>query len=223
MKTDWQKGERLRQCLQNKHLVLHGDSTTRQWFSNLEGMIGIRGVRPPNDVYCCNMVRVYKELNATMWFQIHPHVLASRAVKVEDTMFEVDFLDGLDDPACNYIVVLSPWAHFAQWIWDTYVKRTQLIREAILRLQKRCPDVPIVIKGPHARNHKTSSAIIYGNDYIIWQIGKINQEILAGIGVWFLPVWDINLAYPLSNTVHMPNEVVHEELKMFLSFVCETR
>ncbi|XP_022082959.1 NXPE family member 3-like [Acanthaster planci] len=221
MKTDWREKKRLRQCLQNRQLVLLGDSTTRQWFLNLQGMIGIQAVKPPGDVYCCNMVRVYKELNASMRFQIHPYVLASYAVDIKNTMFEVDVLDGLDDPACNYIVVLSPWAHFAQWIRDSYITRTLLIREAVLRLRKRCPGVPIVVKGPHPRNHRTSSSIIYGSDYIIRQIGLINQETLGGIGVWFLPVWDINLAYPLNNTVHMPDKVVYEELQMFLAFVCE--
>ncbi|XP_038072968.1 NXPE family member 3-like [Patiria miniata] len=221
MRTDWLEKKQLGQCLQNKRLVLLGDSTTRQWFTALSRLIGVRGVKPPGDIYCCHMVRVYEELNLTMWFQIHPHVLASYAVDVKDTMFEVDVFDGLDDPACNYIVVISPWAHFTQWTHHSYLTRTKLIREAVIRFRKRCPDVPIVVKGPHPRNHKTSSAIIYGSDYLIWQVGLINQETFHGIGVWFLPLWDINLAYPKTNNVHMPMEVVREELKMLLGLVCE--
>ncbi|XP_033631270.1 NXPE family member 3-like isoform X2 [Asterias rubens] len=216
----WIEAPNVRKCVSNRNVVLLGDSTTRAWFHIIHSMLGVRGQRQADDVSCCYFNRVYKPLNATMVYSIHPHVLASYGVYLKDVRFEVDVLDGLRDPTCNYIVVVSPWAHFSQWTRESYIERTTLLREAIIRLRRRCPDVPIVVKGPHPREHSTYVSVIFANDYLLRQIGLINQELFGGIGVWFLPVWDMNMAHPHDNVVHMPQSIVREEIKMFFSFVC---
>ena len=222
MKRDWTQREPLRECLKNKHWVLLGDSTTRQWFKSLYGLIGINVPGPRDRTQGHSLFANYETLNATLRYQMHPHAVGASPYKLKYFVFEVDVLDSLVDQLCNYVVVVSPWAHFTQWTKQSYVERTRLLREAVLRLRQRCPDVPVVLKGPHPRTHEAFSDHIYSSDYIIKQIEAINREFFRGIGVWFLPLWDINLAHQTPNMVHMPDDVVREELKMFLTFICES-
>ena len=188
----------------------------------LRSLIGIDMRSHPGYVSRRRMSTDYQALNASIRFQFHPYHLNYGQVRgVDQVTFEVDALDGLVDPACNYVVVVSPWAHFPQWTKVSYMERTRLLREAVLRLRLRCPHVPVVLKGPHPTTTVAFSNNIFASDYIIKQIEVINSQTFKGIGVWFLPLWDLNLAHYHKNEVHMPDEVIRQELKMFLGFVCE--
>ncbi|XP_022088982.1 NXPE family member 1-like [Acanthaster planci] len=159
--------------------------------------------------------------NHSLSLHFHGYVIASHTYTITNWKEEVDALNELNSTHCSYIVLINQWAHFAQWTRDSYIERVRLIRQAVIGLLQRCPDVPVVIKGPHARQHESVGSIIFGSDYFLKDIELINQEAFQGTGAFFLPVWDMNLAYPSSNDVHMPMEVVGEELKMFLGYACD--
>ena len=98
--------------------------------------------------------------------------------------------------------------------------RTERLREALLRFRERCPGAKMVLKGPHPRDHSGFESAVYSSDYILKEIEKINRRTLSGIGVWYLPVWAMNLAHPNPNTIHMPMVIIKEELRLFFSYVC---
>ena len=217
--TDWTEKSRLTSCLRNKKLLLLGDSTTRQWLVGIHDLLGIPIKFVPGATFYL-FQKHYAATNISISFSFHPQPLIGPTVAIKDLFYEVDMLDGLNNTRCNYIVLVSPWAHFAQWTRESYIERTEHLREALIRVRKRCPDVKIVLKGPHPRDHKSFVSFTYSNDFLLKDIGDINRSILRGIGIWFLPVWDMNLAYPVENTMHMPMTVIHEELKMFFGYIC---
>ena len=218
---DWTQVPKLASCLRDKNLILLGASTTRQWFLGIHQLLLIP-FKPTPEERNFSWRRYHKEFNATIWFSSPPQLIGSLIVHLKEVRYEVDILDGLDDSYCNYILLVSPWAHFTQWVREYYIERTEHLRYALIRFRKRCPDAKIVLKGPHARDHKNFMSGVYASDYILKEIEKINRRVLHGIGVWFLPIWSMNMASPARNTIHMPMSVIQAELKMFFSYVCES-
>ncbi|XP_038075775.1 NXPE family member 3-like [Patiria miniata] len=216
----WTEKSSLTSCLRGQRLVILGDSTMNQWLNGLIKLLDTATVDKPGKRLWSKMH--YDSLNLTLYFQFHPYVIGSHTYKLNEMREEVDVLNGLNDADCNYVVVISPWAHFAQWTRDSYIERVRLIRKAVIDLRHRCPDIPFVIKGPHPRDHKSWEAAMFISDYILTQIETINREAFGGIGAFFLPIWDMNLAYPARKNVHMPMTVIMEELKMFVGYVCDT-
>ena len=136
--------------------------------------------------------------------------------------YEVDVLDKLTTLDCRrYIIVLSPWEHFTLWTRESFIERMALVRNAVLRLRKRCPKIVIVIKGPHPRHFIFYSQILEFSDYLAKENGRILMVAFKGTGAFYLPLWDLNLAHPSPNLMHMPNEIIVQELKMFLGYVCD--
>ena len=130
--------------------------------------------------------------------------------------------DSFVNSDCNYVIVVSSWAHFTQWTRSAIIERYLLLRQAVDRYHARCPDAPVIIKSPHAREHKVFDARVYCSDFILNELRKIMRDIFADVpGVVYLDIWDMNLAHPAKNSVHMPEPVIEQELAMLWSYVCD--
>ncbi|XP_038050440.1 NXPE family member 1-like [Patiria miniata] len=217
----WKVPRDIGRCLVNKTVYLLGDSTSRQWYELLSGMLGVPFVRKDN-LEQNNIYRHFDEFNLTTVFKFHPLCLTRnpRPTPFNLFSFEVDVLDALKDKSCNYVILISPWAHYPQWTKDMFLERVSLLREALLRFRARCPNAPVVVKGSHPRDQPGLEGRIFYNNFMLYQLGKILRETFQGTAAWFLDIWDLNMAYPASKMVHMPEEVVKQELSMFLSYVC---
>ncbi|XP_072030791.1 NXPE family member 3-like [Amphiura filiformis] len=205
------------ECFRNKNIYFLGDSTTRQWFVTLLHLLRAKYSSSSILQSYRRYRRYIIEYNFNLTFQFYPHQMGSRVVPIKNEKFEVEMLDNLRDSRCNYIVTISPWAHFAQWWLPAYRDRVRLIREAILRFKHRCPDAPVILKSPHVRDHGTEvlKQLMY-SDYILFKIKTIMEEMLNIDGVYYIDVWNMNLAYPAKKSVHMPETVVRqEELEAF--------
>ena len=205
------------ECLRDKHVYFLGDSTSRQWVFVLLHLIQFYYVPADFRMSYTHINRIY---NFNLTFQFHPHVIGSSPFVISKEQFEVDVLDDLPSEKCNFVIVISPWAHFTQWWLKAYADRLRLIRASILRLKHRCPNVPIIVKGPHVREHGSSETLLMNSDYIADKIRTLMKEILNIEGVYFIDVWDMNLSYPSANAVHMPNAVITQEVNSFLSYIC---
>ena len=220
-KTVWAKPNEVGECLRGKDVYFLGDSTIRQWLEVLSDMMGVPFKRQ-NPGEKDNIYRSFDSFNTSMAYRSHPLFITS---KIEGKLtkklaFEIDVLDSLQSTDCNYVVVISSWVHFTQWTRDSYVERVGLLRDAVLKLISRCPDVKIIVTGPHPREQPSKESRIYNNDLIAQRLGDILENTFSQIGVLYLDVWDLNLAYPSSNNINMPRAVVQGELSMFLSYVC---
>ena len=163
----------------------------------------------------------YKNEDLEMSFRSHPRLVTAVKTTLNETLYEVDFLDNIPSDSCHkFIIVFCPWGHFTQWSTESYVERTQHLKEAVLRFRERCPDVPMVIKGAHARDHFILAQKVYANDYTLWNLGRILKETFRGTGLYYYDIWQMGLAYGKQN-MRMPWEVVEEEVNWLLSYACK--
>ncbi len=219
----WTDKKEAGKCIRNKSLYFLGDSTTRQWVVTLLKLLQEQeeNIEPfTKGIRCIGYFRKY---NFNLTFQFHPHRLGSYKDKpLNGQKFFVEILDSLRDSRCNYVVTVSLWAHFAQWWLPAYKERLRLISKAIRRFKKRCPDAPVIVKGPHVRHDSDSPPVglLMHSDYIMFKIKAIMEEILNIDGVYYIDIWNMNLAYPAKKTTHMPEEVIQQEVNLYLSSIC---
>ncbi|XP_072015095.1 NXPE family member 3-like [Amphiura filiformis] len=210
-------------CLQDKEIILLGDSTTRQWYTELVHLLG--GNSNLKGVELVVKTKSIPAYNTTVYWHFHPWTIGSVRKYIANLKYEVDILDELSETNCSkYVIVVSPWAHFTQWRRSAYIERLGLLRLAVERLQKRCPGVPVVVRGPHPRLELvgTPSDLFSAADYILYKMNTIMRDMFYGIGVHYIDIWDLNLSYPSKNTIHMPSRAVAQEIFMFLSYLCNT-
>ncbi|XP_071951033.1 NXPE family member 4-like [Antedon mediterranea] len=208
----WSPSE-IRRCVRGKHLILMGDSTTRQWGEvlvktlNLSTKITFQYIEERSDT-----------LNLTFYF--HPFIIGvQHTYKLAELHFEVDILKNL--VGCDYYIVISPWAHYTQWARDSYIERLQLLKIAVLHFKERCPDTPVVLKSPHPRDHTKLPQFIYGSDYLIHRLRQVMKSVFADTDVFFMDVWDLVNSYHSQNEIHMPSPVILQKLYIFFSHVCK--
>ncbi|XP_033118646.1 NXPE family member 1-like isoform X2 [Anneissia japonica] len=214
----WSK-EEIMQCVKGKQFYFMGDSTTRQWS---QGFLELLNLSTSQFTKIPNIKLTYHNsdvLNLT--FHFHPYTIARRSCPYRIGRWEYEIMDNLNSSTCNYVLVISPWAHYTQWVKQDYIERLYLLRDTILRLRERCPKTIFVVKTPKPRNHKTGTSLLYTGDGLLYDIREFFFKIFSGLGIHIIDVWDMNLAYPSSNNIHMPMQVIYQELQMFFSHVCK--
>ncbi|XP_077993146.1 NXPE family member 3-like [Glandiceps talaboti] len=230
----WKDTNEIQHCLKNKEIYFLGDSTTRQWFQAIVQLIGY----PMNDIYLQKKWRErvqsipnaytmtgeddynweLQDMKNNITLAFRHHALSRHwQIPIHRFPFFADLLNGLQAPQCNYIAVISLWAHFDLWTLESFLDRLTIVKESVDQLMKRCPDTKIVIKGPHERNSVNSHWLLFD------MIGTLKQ-VFRGPGIFFLDIWDMNFDYAYANKkgmdIHMPTELIKEEVFMFLSHVC---
>ncbi|XP_071955484.1 NXPE family member 4-like [Antedon mediterranea] len=214
----WSRVE-IRKCVKGKQLYFFGDSTTRQWNG---GLLDLLGLRKSNMTKYPNAKKTYHSSDVVnLTFHFHPFTLGVTNSPYRIGRWEYEIMDNLDTRICNYIIMISPWAHYTQWVKERYIERLYLLRQTILRLRKRCPNTVFVIKTPKPRNHDTGTSLLYAGDKLIYDIRSFFLDVFKNIGIHIIDVWDMNLAHPSKSTIHMPIRIIYQELYLFLSHVCK--
>ena len=211
------------QCLKHTNVIFTGDSTTRQWFASLAELFGVG--HPEDHERTFILERNLPQPDINISFAFHPLSTHPKPVFVNFSRvrFEVDIL--LDIPAkgvassCDskHVVVISPWAHFIMWPWDAYMEWLTHIRDAMLEVVQKCPNLKVVVKSPHAVDKVTSYK---GRDYLFIEMMQAMRDVFQGTGAIFIDIWDMDYAYPSPMVLHMPKEVINQEIALFLSYIC---
>ena len=206
----------LDKCLENKQVFFLGDSNARQY---TEYLLKVLQQPKPSGFLWYSYV---SSSNISIHWQFHPEWISSGWSPWATHRYEADMFDSFVNSDCNYVIVVSSWAYFTQWTRSAIIERYLLLRQAVDRFHARCPDAPVIIKSPHAREHKDFEARVYSSDFILNELRKIMRDIFADSpGVVYLDIWDMNLAHPAKNSVHMPEPVIEQELAMLWSYVCD--
>ncbi|XP_071944151.1 NXPE family member 4-like [Antedon mediterranea] len=214
----WTKQE-VSKCINGKHIVLMGDSTTRQWTEHLLAFMGVtRSINTTKP----STKHIQHHSNIMMLdFYFHPYSIGSIMHIYRVGKWEYEILDNLNVDTCNnYVIMVSPWAHYAQWTKESFIERLHLLRETLVRFMKRCPGAKILMKTPHPRNHSSQISLLYGSDKLLYDIYELYFSIFSGLGIHILDIWDMNLSYPSRNTIHMPTPVILQELFLMFSHIC---
>ncbi|XP_072048805.1 NXPE family member 3-like [Amphiura filiformis] len=211
------------ECFRNKEIYFLGDSTLRQWGSVLDSLMSDGHDIGHRKTF---VTRHDKAYNLTLTFNFHK-VRAAVVYPYDDNEYEVDVIDSLRNPECNYVIVFNAGFHYVQWAREAYKDRLLHLRAASMELLARCPDVPIVFKGLHPRHHQYDVYLnVAISDYIIHEMLQLARNIFnqPGVQIYLLETWDMALSYPSPIKTHMPNHSeIEEEVAMFLSYACQMK
>eukprot|EP00057_Strongylocentrotus_purpuratus_P001906 XP_003723455.1 PREDICTED: NXPE family member 3 [Strongylocentrotus purpuratus] len=212
----------IQECLRGQNIYLTGDSTTRQWFAEIAKSLNLSSAADRQfKAKSFHLFRKDMKSNISLEFIFHPLSLHPSAVFVNFSIvrFEADVLHSLAKVPCqNAIVVISPWAHFPNYPWGSYVDWLEGIRDAYSYVKRTCPNIKLVVKTPHPVNMQWE---MKARDWMFYQMKEAMWKVFQGSGAFFLDVWDMNLSYPSAPiNMHMPNNVIQEEVSLFLSRAC---
>ncbi|XP_078000593.1 NXPE family member 3-like [Glandiceps talaboti] len=219
-----------RNCLKYKNIYMFGDSTTKQLFEDLTSNLAITGKEVTWDPQYANLdMKGHTYLkkirgaasfapNISIHFHFNPLMVTANRVRITDYIFEDEILDNLKE--CNYIITMSPWAHYTSWTPESYLERLAYIKNSLKQLKTRCPDTVIIVKGTHPREKPSLQSLAYNSDWVLYTMNKQLKTVFDEDWLVFLDVWDLNQSYLGGKTIHMPKLVIHQELLLLLSDIC---
>ncbi|XP_070547798.1 NXPE family member 4-like [Ptychodera flava] len=222
--------KKMKSCLRSKNIYLFGDSTLRQWFVDFCDVLKINATTIKWDTQYSNVERkegkytgkirgyAIQEPNITVNFFFQSLAVTRSKYRLEDFTFPGDIIDDLVD--CNHLIVVSPWAHYTFWTQEAFSEKLYYIKMALFRFKQRCPDSVVAVKGAHVREQSSWQYRIYNSDWLLHHLNLQLKETFDEEWIMFYDSWDLNLSYPGKIYIHMSPDVIREEIRLYLSYIC---
>ncbi|XP_073330118.1 NXPE family member 3-like [Pagrus major] len=207
------------QCLKNKVIYMHGDSTVRQWFEYLPAFVPeLKHFNLHSPKKVGPYMAVDSTHNILLKYRCHGPPIRFSTVKASEMRYISNELDGLSGGP-NTIVVLSIWAHFSTFPVEVYIRRLRHIRRALLRLLDRAPGTIIVIRSANlqALDQEVS---LYSSDWYSLQVNEVLRAMFKGLNVLLVDAWQMTLAHHFPHALHPPPAIIKNMIDMLLSYVC---
>ncbi|OWF41474.1 NXPE family member 3-like [Mizuhopecten yessoensis] len=179
-------------CLEDRPVLITGDSTTRNWYSPLTALLKLRVFVGRHEIKDKAWQKFAEAENkkkslSTFW---SPHEIPFFSYEQDKRNFRT-VASRIDDlPGNKSAVVLLHWfGHMARTTPKHYRKHITSAKHAILRLLKRSPRSSILIKGPHSF---TYTNFLEPLDYIGRIYGQILYEEFKDLQdkVYYIDQWD---------------------------------
>ncbi|XP_072026968.1 LOW QUALITY PROTEIN: NXPE family member 3-like [Amphiura filiformis] len=206
------------ECLQNQTIHFIGDSTLRQWYEYLARYVlkDVQETIGPHEKFGPH-VAIEKANNISIYFNFHGYPIALRDIEVKQIHYVSEQLDSLTN-LDNTIICLCLWAHFTATNLRYYRDRLQSIKDSIVRLRQRNPNVRVLIKSANTRAHPPN---FDRSNWYAWEIHKVMKQFFSGFpGVTVIDVWDMTIGHRTGYDLHPAIEIISQEMDMFLSFLC---
>ncbi|XP_073463975.1 NXPE family member 4-like isoform X4 [Aquarana catesbeiana] len=210
--------EQMYTCLYDKMIYLMGDSTVRQWYLYLiKSFKGLKQFDLHRTGLESMALSVDLQRNIRLQWKKHSHpFVASQFYLVKDDIYVSEQIDQLDGGP-HYIIVICLGQHFRFFPIHLFIKRVINVRKALERLFLRSPDAKVIIKAENTREISIDAERFSDfNGYIQYLIVK---DIFRDLHVGVIDAWDMTTAYN-TNNVHPPENVVQDQLYMFLTYIC---
>ncbi|XP_068936805.1 NXPE family member 1-like [Petaurus breviceps papuanus] len=205
-------------CLKGKLIYLMGDSTLRQWINHFSKIVK---TLKSFDHHGSGPFKKYILLDAERHIHIqwkkhgHPFV-TNKFYSIKDNDYITREIDRVAGDR-NTVIVITLGQHFRVFPVDIFIRRVINIQRAIRRLLLRRPDTRIIMKAENIREmHFDVEQVGDFHGYIQY---LIMRDIFRDLNVGFIDAWDMTIAYD-SRMVHPPNNVVGNQINMFLNYIC---
>uniref|UniRef100_H2ZBR3 NXPE C-terminal domain-containing protein n=1 Tax=Ciona savignyi TaxID=51511 RepID=H2ZBR3_CIOSA len=224
-------------CLQNKFIYLFGDSTIRQWYSYYVPLVsskivagfdyyfGIKGItlyekqKTPTVWEPRTAVNEYK--NLSIHFAAHGMPLQNGGGR-ESVPYIADSIDAVQGGP-DTVVAFTIGFHLLLYDPSVYVRRLITIREAIGRLLNRSPETIVIFKGLNFYQMDD----MFNNQCCLSEWLALRLETIARAifkeerRMVVLDTWDMTAShYSIPDGLHPTNQIIENEIQLFLSFVC---
>ncbi|XP_045159628.2 NXPE family member 3-like [Mercenaria mercenaria] len=215
------KGTTFQECVRNKRLYLVGDSTTRQWYSNIcerynctysaertkfEGseMLSIRKVESHN-ITVINALHC-QPVHIGNYFRNPKHSLISIPKRLESISSNEDA-----------IFLFHIFAHMSTLHHENFRNKMRLIRVSIEKLLERNNKVKIFIKMPHTYTEDKGGI----NDFFGYVFSRIIFETFNGLYKKVIILNNRDATNSVASVpLHPDNFIVSAMVDQMLSFVC---
>ncbi|KAM5135050.1 NXPE family member 1-like [Mantella aurantiaca] len=210
--------EQMYTCLKDKMVHILGDSTLRQWFYSLTSVLkGFKDFNLHREGLTSVLFAANENKNIQLHWKKHSHpFVASHFYTVKDDAYmskEIDRLAG----GPHYVLVICLGQHFRPFPILLFIRRVLNVHRAVRRLFLRSPETKVIIKAENTREiNKDAERLSDFHGYIHYLIVKY---IFRDVRVAVVDAWDMSIAYN-TNNVHLPEHIVRNQIKMFLTYVC---
>ncbi|XP_021351293.1 NXPE family member 4-like [Mizuhopecten yessoensis] len=208
------------QCLKGRHLLIIGDSNTRNFVAYLRVILKLSFY--PNEVplgpYVHFVFGHNRPYNVSMsWFPHEHPFFNSQYLTIKSMQSVANRLNNVGSHN-NSIILIHIWAHFVRIPPFVFRQHIRGISNSARSLLRRSPEVSIYIKGPHAILDRESVA---PSDYLqrvhkqIWfeEFQHLQEK------VTFLNMWDITGGTE-NQYIHPDDDLVTDMVHNFMSYAC---
>ena len=208
-----------RTCLNGKHVILTGDSTTRDWFRYLKKK------------FDCNLVT--QKWTSSKWYKRTSCDSKINKLKIEWVPHAMPFfgdyefieihsiskvLEGIDNKT-ETVVLIHMYFHLVFYHYSVFKQRMQTISKAVARAIEKNERVTVLIKGPSTCKQLDRE---YVNDYYGYVYKDIIREAFKDLydKVVFLDMQEMTTAKRTPD-IHPPPDEVREAVHQMLDYVCD--
>ncbi|OCT72366.1 hypothetical protein XELAEV_18035344mg [Xenopus laevis] len=205
-------------CLKDKMIYLMGDSTLRQWFLHLVNKLkNLKNFNLHRTGLESMLLAIDPEKNILLQWKKHSHpIVASRSYSVKDDAYiseEIDRLAG----GPNTVIAITAGQHFRPFPIRLFIKRVINIRRALESLFIRSPETKVIIKAENTREFNLD--VERFSDFYGYIQNLIVKEMFQDLPVAVVDAWDMTIAFN-SNDVHPAENVIRNQINMFLTYIC---
>ncbi|XP_065835609.1 NXPE family member 2-like [Oscarella lobularis] len=215
-------------CVTDSRWYFIGDSTVRQVINQLNCIVASKcrgggGVRIRREFF--------PKCRCTTEFQFFGAPVATsgslRNFTVEGLPYGPDTIDSIvaSNASGGDVLVIGSIQHFVLIPFPGFIKRTMAIRDALIRLRRRAPNITIIWKGTNSRQLGMS---LYTNNAKLEFYAKVAQEIVKDVpSIYIVNTWNMFLGSPFGVTgkvgVHYPQDAIRELLRLLVGIACSER
>ncbi|MEE6513483.1 hypothetical protein FKM82_021156 [Ascaphus truei] len=210
--------ENINKCIKGKILYLTGDSTIFQWMTYLTN--NVKSLKPFN-LYGKGwaMTRLFLDMERNIKVEWRKHanpfiMLVFHTFREELTLpHQIDQIVGDQQT----VIIFTLGMHFRLFPVEHFIRRLVNTRRAIEQLLLRSPDTKVIIKTENTSEMNERVEML--SDFHGYIQYLIVNYILRGLKVGVVDAWDMTTAFACQ-MIHPPNEVISNEVDLFLSYVC---
>ncbi|XP_069470614.1 NXPE family member 1-like isoform X3 [Ambystoma mexicanum] len=211
--------ELLNPCIQGKLIYLMGDSTLRQWilhFPKFDKGLRFFDLHLGSDWHR-NYVALDMDKNLRIQWKKHGHPFISMVYfPIPNDACVTNQINELVGNSYT-VVVIALGQHFRAFPFEVFIRRAINVRKAVERLLRRALQTKVIIKMVNTRElHPDAELFSDFHGYVQY---LATTRIFQGLNVGVVDAWDMTIAAASENG-HPPDNVVHNEINMFLSYMC---
>ncbi|XP_078488911.1 NXPE family member 2-like [Ciona intestinalis] len=206
--------DRARPCFENKDIYILGDSTSRQYYYWLAARLQLKSYGKSNQ-YVWQEPQTFGTKTFRFYYRGHGPPLQNPGPQ-DSRPYVTDMLDEITPGSQEVVVILNIGLHITYFEPSFFIHRMRGIKDAMLRLNQRRPNVRYVY-----RSHRVlleDSGGIMG--WLVYRYRVITREIFKGVkNFFYFDAWDMSSVWPL-NDVHPSEKYLDQEALYFTNFIC---
>ncbi|XP_030846512.1 NXPE family member 3 [Strongylocentrotus purpuratus] len=213
------------ECLTNKTLYFHGDSTTRQYYEYL--VMSLKSSLKPNPPTLQSNWKVGPSIaedkvnNFTVHYRHHGYPIRNNWTDASEVKYIEEALDELQATP-DTVYVFTIWAHLTTLNMSFYEHRVRRIKAAVERLHRRSPETLVVIKSANTRSHGSAGSSVTVSDWYARELDMKLREIFKSYDkkIGFIDQWSMVVGFSNVDAIHPGQGIISTGMRTLLSYMC---